>query len=246
MKRSLVTARVESFIAATSLGCAVLCGCSSGAEDTEAPQPEKVFGTVDARLQVDPGVTLNSFSYAITGPAGFSKSDTVSVQDSTTISATIAPIPAGTGFDISLTSTAVDSSTTCAGSATFDVRAGQTTPVPVQLACHEAAHTGSVLLTGSLNICPEILGVAAIPTEVVVGHTADVTSSAHDLDQGPGPLTYLWTTDFGTLSDSSAQNPTFTCATAGTAHLTLTVSDGDALATCTDSRTLTVSCMPWN
>jgi hypothetical protein len=46
------------------------------------------------------------------------------------------------------------------------------------------------------------------------------------------------------LSAATALNPTFTCSSAGTATITLTVSDGDPTAGCPDTQTLTVTCTP--
>ena len=48
----------------------------------------------------------------------------------------------------------------------FDVAAHQTRTVNVPLTCHEAARTGSVLVNGTLNICPTIDGISANPAEV--------------------------------------------------------------------------------
>ena len=44
------------------------------------------------------------------------------------------------------------------------------------------------------------------------------------------------------MSDANAQNPTFTCTTAGTATLTLSVADGDPAASCADTLTTQVIC----
>ena len=39
----------------------------------------------------------------------------------------------------------------------------QTVPVTVPLTCHEAPRTGSVLVNGTLNVCPQIDGISASP-----------------------------------------------------------------------------------
>ena len=44
----------------------------------------------------------------------------------------------------------------------FNVTAGQTVSVQVPLACHEAPRTGSVVVNGTLNICPTIDGISAM------------------------------------------------------------------------------------
>src|SRR5262249_55303903 len=128
-------------------------------------------------------------------------------------------------YQISITATTTDGSEACAGSASFDVQAGQTATVTVPLGCHQAPRTGSVMVSGKLNVCPTIDGIGANPAEVQVGSSLALTASAHDSDAGPNPLTYAWTASSGTLSDASAKNPTFTCTAPGTVTLNLTVSD---------------------
>jgi Lamin Tail Domain len=219
-----------------SLVVAVVCfvfgtlGCSPrGADDV---------GGVGLALQVAPGVSLGSVSYSITGPGGFARSGAFDESHSTTLSATIGGLPAGDGFAVALSATASDGATQCAGSAPFSVVAHATTGVTVHLLCHEPSKTGSVLVNGSLNVCPVVDGVSATPDEVLVGSSIALVGAAHDADGAPAPLTTHWTASAGTLSDASATSPTFTCTTGGIATITLAVSDGD----CGDSQSVTVTC----
>ncbi|MES1209269.1 MAG: lamin tail domain-containing protein, partial [Pseudomonadota bacterium] len=195
-------------------------------------------GDMRIALQAAPGVTLNAVSYNISGPAGFTRTGSLDVSQSTTISATIGGLPAGTGFTIALTSTATDGATQCGGSAPFSITAHATTAVSVHLLCHQPGTAGSVLVNGTLNVCPVLDGISASPAEVVVGSTIALATAAHDSDAGPAPLTYLWTASSGTLSAANVANPTFTCTGAGPATLTLAVSDGD----CGGSAAVTVTC----
>ncbi|HSY38117.1 MAG TPA: lamin tail domain-containing protein, partial [Polyangia bacterium] len=189
-------------------------------------------------LQLAPGISLNSVAYAISGPAGFTRSGSVDVSQSATVSATIGGLPAGTGFTIALTSADTSGSTQCMGSAPFSVTAGATTGVTVHLLCHEAPTTGSVLVNGTINQCAVVDGLSANPAEVLVGGAIALSGAGHDTDGAPAALTYHWTATAGTLSDANAQNPTFTCTTAGSVTLTLAVSDGD----CGGSASATVTC----
>ncbi|HLK36634.1 MAG TPA: hypothetical protein VKU41_07760 [Polyangiaceae bacterium] len=52
-------------------------------------------------------------------------------------------------------------------------------------------------------------------------------------------MTYAWVATSGSFGDPTAQNPTFTCATAGPAALTLTASDGDTTTGCPATLTTT-------
>jgi hypothetical protein len=217
-----------------------MMGCSPRGVDGSALVSNDSTGRVAFALQVAPGVTINSASYTITGPNGFSKSDTVDVSHSTTLTVTIGGLPAGSGYHITLNATATDGTTMCLGSADFSIMAHLTSAVTVSLDCHQPATTGSVQVSGVTNVCPAIDGIGANPGEVVVGGQIALTATAHDSDNGPSPLSYQWQATGGTLDNASAQNPTFTCATPGTASLTLTVSDGDAK--CADTLTAQVTC----
>ena len=110
-----------------------------------------------------------------------------------------------------------DGSVSCGGSATFAVTAGGTATVAVPLTCHEAPRTGSVMVSGTLNVCPTIDGVGASPAEVQVGGTIALSVAAHDSDAGPAPLGYAWTASgsAGVVNNATTQNPTFTCNDAG-------------------------------
>ncbi len=147
------------------------------------------------------------------------------------------------GFQISITATTIDGSVNCGGSATFNVMAGKTASVVVALTCHEAPRTGSVMVSGTLNVCPTIDGINANPAEVKVGGSIALSVAAHDSDAGPAALGYAWTASGnGTLSNANTANPTFNCNAPGTATLTVTVSDGDPLATCAATQSAQVNC----
>jgi phospholipase C len=216
-------------------GCSTPPGSQLGSSSADV-------GDVAMELQLATGVSLNTVSYTLTGPGGFSRTGTLDVSHSNTVSGVLSGLPAGTGYSISLTGTASDGTTTCLGSATFDVAARQTTVVAVHLTCRQAPTTGSVALNGTVNICPVADGVSASPGEVAVGSSLTLSAFAHDSDNGPSPLAYAWTATNGTFSSTTSATPTFTCTVAGTTSVTVTVSDGDPAAGCTDAATAHVTC----
>jgi len=199
-------------------------------------------GSATIALQVPGGLTINTVTYSIAGPAGFSQSGSIDVSHSTTVSTVIGGLPAGDGYSITLNATATDGTSTCLGSGTFKVTAGAVTAISVVLDCHQAPTTGSVSVNGVTNVCPNIDGVSANPAEVLVGGSIALSATAHDADSGPSPLSYQWQATGGTISNPTAQNPTFTCLTAGAASVTVTVSDGDPAASCASSVTTQVTC----
>jgi PKD repeat protein len=220
-------------------GSLPLVACGSGPQDEGDTATET--GTAGVALSLPGGAILNTVSYTITGPGGVSRTGTLDVSKSATISGLL-PLPAGGPYTITFDGTSTDGSQICGGSQTFSVTAHQTTPITLHLTCKEGPRAGSVLVNGTVNVCPRIDGISSSPAEVVVGGTIALDAAAHDTDGAPSPLAYAWTASSGTLSSSTAKNPTFTCTTPGTATLGLTVSDGDPAASCADTQTVTVTC----
>jgi hypothetical protein len=231
--RSLVTVALLAQLGLLACSSDSKPGNTAGLEDT---------GSIGLALQIAPGENVSSAAYTITGPKGYSSAGTIALANSTTLSANIGGIPAGVGYSITITATTTDGTTSCAGSASFDITAHATTTANVRLLCHEAARTGSVQVNGALNTCPVIDAIGSNPSEVLVGSSIALSATAHDSDSGPAPLGYQWVASSGTLSSPTAQNPTFTCTSAGTVTLTVTVSDGDPSAACSDVLSETVIC----
>jgi hypothetical protein len=235
--------RVSILALAAAGACVSALSCSStGAPSSEPSDSTDDTGTIGLKLQLAPGLSVATVGYTITGPGGFTQTGNIDVSHSTTLVATIGGLPAGTGYGITLTATATDGTTTCAGSGAFNVSAHATTTVAVSLDCHQPAGTGSVLVNGHLNVCPVVDGLSALPSQVSVGNNIALSGAAHDSDAAPSPLSYQWSATSGTFSSPTAQNPTFTCTTPGTATITLTVSDGDTTAGCAGTLSASVSC----
>ena len=232
-----MTLRVFGASALFVLGsvAALTAGCSSDAGIPSNPSQ----GSIGLSLQLASGATLSSVSYTIVGPNGFARAGSIDTSHSAVIASTIGGIPAGHGFSITLDGTTTDGGSHCAGSANFDVTAQATTTVSVHLACKEPAHTGSVLVNGSVNVCPSVDGISASPAEVLVGSSLALAASAHDSDALPSPLAYHWTaTAGGSLGNADVPNPTLTCTKAGSVTVSVTTTDGD----CTDTLSTTVTC----
>ncbi len=211
-------------------------GCSTDSES--ASEPDRRAGSIGLSLQLAPGTSLNSVSYAVTGPGGFSRVGTLDISQSTTVTGIIGGLPVGNGFSITLTGTTTDGSTHCAGSASFDVAARQTTAVTVHLTCNETPRTGSVLVNGALNLCPTLDNLSVSPAEVTVGSSLALAATAHDSDGVPAALAYHWTTTGGTLSAANVQNPSLLCTTVGTFTVSVSATDSD----CSDTLSAIVTC----
>jgi hypothetical protein len=211
---------------------------SCGAPGTES------IGEVNLAVVLQGGIVVNTVNYTVTG-SGLSKTGTIDVSHSSTISAVIGGLPAGGPDTIALSATSADGMVNCAGtSAPFSVTPHQTTSVNVALDCHETPHSGSVLVNGVINICPLVDGVSADPSDIAVGFPVALTVAAHDSDGGPSPLSYHWSAASGAFSDPTSATPTFTCNVPGPVTLTVSVSDGDPTPGCADSLTLVITCEP--
>jgi hypothetical protein len=221
---------------------ACFTACSSNDVKGIGGEQHDDAGSVGLAVQIAPGTNVSTVSYSITGPAGFSKSGSIDVSHSATISAIISGLPAGTNYAVTLTATSTDGNTTCAGSATFGVMAGATTAVTVHLLCHEAPRTGSVLVNGVLNVCPVIDGASAMPAEAFVGYPVSLAVAAHDSDAGPSPLAYHWTSSSGSFDNASSVSPIFTCQFPGPVTITVAASDGDPAASCAASTQFSITC----
>lgn len=212
-------------------------GCSS--EPLDGGRAEQI-GTLGLNLNVAPGVTLDSVTYTITGN-GFSKTGSIDVSGTATISGTIGGIPAGSDYIITLTSTSRDGGATFTGSARFNVTAGGTTSVTIHLRGSGSSGTGSVTVNGTINVAPVIDELTVTPLTVAVGSNIALTGVGRDPDAGPSPVTYYWSSTGGVIDNPIAQNATLTSATPGTFTLKLTVADGDAIDTATTTVTFVES-----
>src|SRR5262249_3968989 len=163
----------------------------------------------------------NSASFTITGPGSFTRTGTIDVSHSATISATIPAIPAGTGYSVGLSATSTDGKVGCAGSTMFNVVGGATTPATVHLACHETPRTANVLVNRTLNLCPLVDGISASPAEIIVGGSISLAAFAHDSDAAPAPLSYSWTATSGEIDAPTSQNARFFCTVTGNVTITL-------------------------
>jgi len=204
-----------------------------------ADEPDAT-GSVELALVVAPGVSLDSASYVVIGPASFRRTGDLDVRNSTQISLQLGALPAGTGFSLTITASLTGAVATCSGTTGFDIIAGMVTRTTIHLLCREPPATGGVVVDGTVNVCPAIDAISASPAEAQVGSSVALAAAAHDLDRVPMPVAYAWSAPSGTIVPPTGSNPVFTCAVAGDVTVTLTVSDGD----CTDTTTAIVACSP--
>jgi hypothetical protein len=222
----------------------VLVGCGglavAGCSSQPALSTRRAMGSL-FNLQVADGGTLDIVTYQIVGPGNYTRQGTLPVSDSLTLTATFTALPPGVGYTVSASGTASDGVTLCSGETTFDVPESMTVTLDILLACSEPP-SGTVQVSGALNVCPIIDSVAAAPSEVRVGDTIVITLAARDPDSGPMDLQALWSSSGGVLSNTSTADATFTCTSAGPVLVEVQVSDGDATAGCPATSSLNLNC----
>ncbi len=229
----LVGAAAAAAVSLSEFGCSA----QDGAQDTASPGAETPgvgalpetgnnTGKVGFDLTLPGGTQLSTATWAITGPNGTStpvQNGMVNIQNSQTISFEVGGIAPGTGYNISLSGT--DGTTTCSGAATFAITARATTNVSILLQCTTgASEAGSAFINASTFNCATWNSVSVLPSSTTVGNSVAVSASA--IAPNASAITYAWSATSGTFDTPNAASANFTCTTAGTATLTLTVGDG--------------------
>jgi hypothetical protein len=241
MKRSATTLKTVSARAALVLALAA-SGCLAEV-DTGKPAPGKpanATGAFGVAAAIIAGVEVAEVTYVVSGNGINPLTGSIPLTDpSATISTQIGGLPAGTGYTVTLNATSVSGGIFCTGSAVFDVLLGQTTPVDLVMTCSSANDGGTILvgLDSSVSQCPNLNAGQSASFELMVGESMLVDLAASDADTAS--LTFSWYASLGTVSTPNESSTTFECTAAGTALLTLTVSDGR----CVDSEEFTITCV---
>jgi hypothetical protein len=144
-------------------------------------------------------------------------------------------LPAGRG-DVLYLNVLAASGTTCTGtSAPFDVVAGVPGHISVALTCQTADYAQSG--------CPDILVQGPTPPAAAVPDgTVSVAVTARD-PGGTAVPTLAWVATGGKFSDTTARSTLYTCSTAGTQTIFLTVT-GETPSGCSTTFLLPVTCLP--
>jgi hypothetical protein len=200
------------------------------------------MGSVGMDLQIGPGVTVNTVNYAIKNETtGFNRASTINVRFSNTVSFLAGAIPPATGYTLALTATSVDGAFTCAGMAGFDITAGVSTPVALTLTCSTASPgQGTVVVTGTTQICANLDSISAAPLETAVNTPIALSATA---SAGTLTPTFAWTATAGTFDNAASATPVFTCpATPGPVVITVTASPSATTCPNTFARSVPVTC----
>ncbi len=218
-------------------------GCSAG-QDGAASEPSGTDGEVGVSLRLADGVGITAVSYTVAG-GPTTLTGVIDVGSSATLSATLGPLKAGSGYTLSMTAT-TSAGGQCVGSAgPFAVAANQSTRVSLVLTCPSQHGSGTISVGSTTSVCPGIAALTAAPSEVYVGHDIHLVAVAGPDDAANGfPLTYTWS---GVSSSDGAGNAVFHCSAPGSYDVGLAVDNGNAACHTTPpdpamTSSLTVTC----
>ena len=150
-----------------------------------------------------------------------------------------AVLPAGTGDTITMSGTST-AGVLCTGtSQAFDVLAGGTTMVSVNMICGSVTPdggTGMVVVTSTIvagDSCPLLTTSLIEPRVTAIASPIHLTATASDADMGD-TLTFTWSATAGTFTDPSMASTDYHCpSTTGMQSLTLRIADNHMPVPCT-------------
>jgi uncharacterized repeat protein (TIGR04052 family) len=219
--------------------------CSSHHGDESRATDAVTTGTVSLNLIAADGTEIRRVDYVVTNQSGATV--TSSFIDAADPKATFSlrlTLPAGNGYAIRL-SAQTTQGIGCQGSATFNVVAGATQQVSVDLLCegeNDGNNTGDVVVDGQIvsrpgTACPDVAFLSASPLQTSVGAAislfAGATGSAAGVSVG-------WTASAGAVANPNVADTTYTCTAVGTVTLTFAVTQGQS---CRDSESVQVTCV---
>jgi hypothetical protein len=217
---------VAAAMAGQPLGCS--SRANSGVPAPSGKTTSDQTGTAGFKVTLPGGETLDTIHWVVSelNDALFTtvQQGSVDVQHSAAIRFVVGGIPSGL-YQIALSGTSTDGTTSCTGSARFSVAARTTTSVSVLLQCSTAGpDAGSAAVGAQTYDCGTVTGVSVSPSQTAVGTSVSLSASATGPD--PSGLTYAWSAPSGTFTPPNSPATSFTCASAGVVPVTLTVSDG--------------------
>lgn len=228
-------------------------------------------GSLSLALTLPGGAQLTSVTYTLTASGGGlvtllggANPGTVSVANSQAVNFQLGGVPAANGDAIALTAMLTGGGTCQGSTAGFNVVAGQTANVQVQMLCSlPGGDAGNVAINGTASYCGTWTGLSTNGSEAYVGESVVLTATATGPD--PNNLGYTWTMSspigvfgaiqpdggVGTPGRDVAVGPSdpmqFMCTSAGTTTVTVTVDDGaipdgGACSTASNTISTTITC----
>jgi cysteine-rich repeat protein len=229
--------RLRSRGARVALAATAVAGCllaiSKCGGQHSAPTE---LGNVTLSVQLPAQVPIGQVSYQLQNArAKVDLKGTLSLDELARATAAVRRIPVGKPWTATFSAASADGDVSCAGSASFDVLAEQTTVVSTVLPCQ--SRTNGPLKGGPSRRCTIIQTLAVAPTQTAVGGALEL-----GVQTLPGerlsPLQYAWSGAGGSFSDAGRATTVWTCREPGEHTLALRVWD----EACADRAAATVRC----
>jgi hypothetical protein len=232
---------------ATTLALALgACG-ESGLSTSNNPSQAAHVSEVQANLTLPSGIQIDSVNYTVSGTAPFAnRNGVVNVKNSTKLQFRVGDLPIATGYKMALAATAVGGAP-CAGEANFAIADNLVTKLTMTLVCGtgvvaDVDGNGDVsvsvdVTTGAGVHCPVVTGISALPLEVLVGSSLELSGFASS--SVDASTTFSWAGSGGSFTAAAAKDTSFLCTAAGDHALTFAATKTGCPATSMD---VTVTC----
>ena len=197
------------------------------------------LGEIHVALSLPDGTAIDSVSWTVLSSTSTEiASGTLNTSGSGTPSF-ISSLPAGVGDIVNMMATTTGGVSCIGTSSPFNIVAGQSTKVTLNLMCGntvaDGGSLGSVVVSGTLvpgDHCPTLADWFISPQQTTGTDPIDVTVTGSDADVGD-TLTYAWTATAGSFTTSATATTKYICAATGLQELTVAISDNHSPTPCT-------------
>jgi len=208
-------------------------------------------GEIRLALSLPGGMTISSVDWQVlSATSAIIVQGTINTSDPNLQPSVITGIPAGVNDTVvmtAMTNTGVACSGTSSG---FNVTAGQTVNVPVNISCGQTTPSsglGSAVIMATVvpgDSCPVVTAYSLSPASAMSpSGQIGVSVSATDSDMGD-TLSFAWTATAGTFVSATSASTQYTCTTAGMHTLTVAITDSHTPTPCTTTITFpSVNCL---
>jgi hypothetical protein len=215
------------------LGALFFLGC------TGDKVSDRDIGEIHIALTLPDGSSITSVAWkVVSGTSTIVASGTLNTTGSR-MPSFISSLPAANGDTLNMTATTSGGVMCVGNSSPFNVVAGQSTMVNVNILCDgtvaDGGTFGSVVVTGTLvpgDRCPALASWFITPQDTTGTDPIDVAVTASDPDSGD-TLTYAWTATAGSFMSPTSATTQYTCAATGAQTLQVAITDSHAPAPCT-------------
>jgi hypothetical protein len=213
--------------------------------------PSEDVGETKFSIVLPDSTTIDSIDWVLHSSTGsVVEMGSIDTSDAKTTASLAAVLPTGMGDTITMTGM-TSAGVACTGtSSSFDVTAGGTATVSVNIICGNFtpdAGTGMLVVSSTVvsgDSCPVLTSSLISPLVTDIADPISVMATGSDADAGD-TISFAWSATGGTFTSPTSASTSYQCpSTAGMQTLTLKISDNHMPESCTTVVTFPpVSCM---